>query len=329
MLISRTDPDSRKPQLYFLSYPDAKLTRFTNDLSRYAGDSIDITQDGRSVATIQTISDAQLWLAPNGDANAAKQLTSGEELSGWVSSSDANHFLLLSAKGRIISIGVDGSKAILISGGSNVTRADSCGTTGRFLLTRREQGQSLTYSTTIDGGNLQPLGPGFLAACSPDGSWYVYQDQKNNIIRASIAGGVPQVLVTNTMRIGASISGDGKRVLYPYMGKVDGVVRDFVGIVSSDGGPRSASFVLPAGTGFESRRHAQWSPKGDAFQYSITRDGAGNIWEQPLSGGPPRQITHFPPGQHIRGFAWSPDGKQLAVVRGSSSSNVVILTDFR
>jgi hypothetical protein len=61
----------------------------------------------------------------------------------------------------------------------------------------------------------------------------------------------------------------------------------------------------------------------------MTRDRAGNIWEQSLTGGSPRQITHFPPGLNIRGFDWYKDGKQLAVVRSTATSNVLILTNFR
>jgi Tol biopolymer transport system component len=46
---------------------------------------------------------------------------------------------------------------------------------------------------------------------------------------------------------------------------------------------------------------------------------------QPVSGGPPQQITHFP--DHIFAFAWSPDGKQIAFTR-STYSNDVVLFDF-
>jgi hypothetical protein len=36
------------------------------------------------------------------------------------------------------------------------------------------------------------------------------------------------------------------------------------------------------------------------------------MWEQSLTGGPARQITHFR-GELIRDFDWSHDGKQLVV----------------
>jgi hypothetical protein len=63
------------------------------------------------------------------------------------------------------------------------------------------------------------------------------------------------------------------------------------------------------------------------MQYSLIRRGAGNIWDQPLSGGPPRQITSFT-DRTIADFDWSRDGKHLAVVRGTMGRDIVLMTDF-
>jgi Tol biopolymer transport system component len=70
-----------------------------------------------------------------------------------------------------------------------------------------------------------------------------------------------------------------------------------------------------------------WSGDGHALQYVLTRGGVGNIWEQPLAGGPAKQITHFK-GELIRDFGWSHDGEQLVVARGHLNSNVVLISNF-
>jgi len=49
---------------------------------------------------------------------------------------------------------------------------------------------------------------------------------------------------------------------------------------------------------------------------------------QPLDGGPPRQVTDFK-SDRIFGFEWSRDGKQLALARGTESSDVVLISGFR
>jgi hypothetical protein len=55
-----------------------------------------------------------------------------------------------------------------------------------------------------------------------------------------------------------------------------------------------------------------WSPDSKAFQYVLVREGVGNLWEQPLKGGPARQLTHFK-ASWIMDFAWSLDGQASGV----------------
>lgn len=72
----------------------------------------------------------------------------------------------------------------------------------------------------------------------------------------------------------------------------------------------------------------RWSPDGKGLQYLLTNGDATNIWEQPLAGGSPRQITRFTSG-HIFDFSWSLDGKQLFMSRGEVTSDVVLLSNLR
>jgi hypothetical protein len=59
----------------------------------------------------------------------------------------------------------------------------------------------------------------------------------------------------------------------------------------------------------------------------LTRKGATNIWEQPLAGGPPRQVTNLTSGR-IFDFAWSRFGKQLVAARGDLTSDVAQISNF-
>jgi len=51
------------------------------------------------------------------------------------------------------------------------------------------------------------------------------------------------------------------------------------------------------------------------------------LWAQPVAGGKPRQITHFM-SEQIEAFAWSPDGSQLALSRGRTSTDAVLFSNF-
>ena len=71
----------------------------------------------------------------------------------------------------------------------------------------------------------------------------------------------------------------------------------------------------------------RFTPDGKSVAYAAVDDqGVANIWSQSLQGGAPKPITDFK-NDIIFDFAWSPDGKQLAISRGRTTRDVVLLTD--
>jgi hypothetical protein len=58
-------------------------------------------------------------------------------------------------------------------------------------------------------------------------------------------------------------------------------------------------------------------------------DSSGkNIWTMPLDGAPPHPITRFgddAPDGEIANFAWSRDGRRLAIVRTTTTNDIVLL----
>ena len=71
----------------------------------------------------------------------------------------------------------------------------------------------------------------------------------------------------------------------------------------------------------------RWLPDGGALTYVNNQHGVSNIFTQPLAGGPPRQLSGFTSDQIFR-FAWSPDGKRLALERGFNVTDVILISDF-
>jgi hypothetical protein len=51
-----------------------------------------------------------------------------------------------------------------------------------------------------------------------------------------------------------------------------------------------------------------------------------NIWRQQLDGSAGKWETAFK-SEHISHFLWSPDGKRLAMARGHTDSDVVLMRD--
>ncbi len=71
----------------------------------------------------------------------------------------------------------------------------------------------------------------------------------------------------------------------------------------------------------------EWAPDGKGLQFSMIRNGAENIWELPLAGGEPRQITNFT-ADRIFDFV---DGRwqDVADVAGDGNRDVILLSNFR
>ena len=70
----------------------------------------------------------------------------------------------------------------------------------------------------------------------------------------------------------------------------------------------------------------QFTVDGKAVAYPVRENGVDNIWIQPLDGSPGHQITKFD-AERILSFHWSPDGRNLGVLRGHTDSDVVLLRE--
>jgi Tol biopolymer transport system component len=71
----------------------------------------------------------------------------------------------------------------------------------------------------------------------------------------------------------------------------------------------------------------QWTPDGQGIAYIDASVDAANIQVQAIAGGPPRPLTHFTDKQ-IDEFAWSPNGKRLAIARSTRTADIVLINGF-
>ena len=70
-----------------------------------------------------------------------------------------------------------------------------------------------------------------------------------------------------------------------------------------------------------------FTPDGRALAFLDSRGGGANIWTIPLDGnGESKPLTDFKT-ETIFDYAWSADGKQLAVIRGSFIQDAVLINE--
>ena len=72
----------------------------------------------------------------------------------------------------------------------------------------------------------------------------------------------------------------------------------------------------------------RWFPDSRSITVAGEVAGVGNIYRFTLDGAEPQKITNFKTDLIYR-YAWSPDGKTLAVERGVPINDVVMISDLK
>jgi Tol biopolymer transport system component len=123
-----------------------------------------------------------------------------------------------------------------------------------------------------------------------------------------------------------SVSPDGTLLAY---GKIQGqgasAKSKFI-LQKLDGGAPVQEIDASSDTG-----NLGWTPDGRALVYLHTVGSARHLYMQPLTGGPPVQLTHFDTEPSaIAAYAWSRDGKKVAITRSRyNDTDVVMFSGFR
>ena len=327
-------------QLWFISFPTGQARRLTNDLMDYQSDSLSLTQDGKTLVDVAQTGVSDLWIAPASDTTKARQVTRNDHSVGGFSWTSGGRILFASGDGNLSVLNSDRSASTPLTPNDNaIGNPSACGD-GRYIVysTYRKQKVGI-WRMDIDGSNPIRIADETVATspqCSPDGKWVVYvQVPSLSLMRVTITGEKPPETITQSPAAWEldvlAISPEGKRVAYvaaPETPVVNpsspsGSQPNQLQVIAFDGGTLMRQFDWPA-----SAWRPRWAPRGDAIDYILTRNGVSNIWQQNLSGGAPKQITNFESGQ-IFDFDWSRDGKQLALTRGSESSDVILISNFR
>ena len=157
---------------------------------------------------------------------------------------------------------------------------------------------------------------------SPDGKEIVFaredSDLQRHLFRIPVSGG--PALQVSELSVGHAWSIAGDSILCSFW---DPTASYFGrGIVSLRSGQLLRALNIPGRTWV-----LKFTPDGQSITYVDNRDGTSNIWSVPTEGGTPRKLTNFT-SQDIFDFAWSRDGKQLVLSRGTQYSDAVLIRNF-
>jgi Tol biopolymer transport system component/DNA-binding winged helix-turn-helix (wHTH) protein len=320
LIVVVNDLKSHRGQLWTVSTSSGEAHRITNDLTDYDS-AVDLTPDGKRLAVIANGAISNLWIAGARDLSHPSQVTSGEPTLYQVREL---------SDGRLIAIGGgawimnrDGANRVPVKSLSNPEWVEPC---GRFLLAvTSTNGQKVLTRVAHDGSDETALTSGdiLFPACSPDGQFAYYMNgvHPEKIRKISVVdGSISEIadVLGDTLFGNIVVSPDGKYLAYPYQQYSPPVVE--LVVIPSGGGTPINKFQVPGFLGT-----LRWSPDGKALHYVLTSNGTSDIWEQPLSGFKPKQLTHFNSGE-IFDFSWTADHKHLLMTRGQSKRDVVLLS---
>jgi len=324
---------STRQQIIVVSYPQGKAQPVTRDTNNYS--DLSLAADGHTLATVLNQVHLNLYsMAAAAPSAQARQATSGAPVYSFDWTRDGQ--LVVGQDSGLNLLNSDSSvkTPLTTEEGFLATDSSAC-SDGRYIVFN---GLSLGGKRTVNiwrmdagGGNLKQLTRGksdALPVCSPDAHTVFYVDAEGKLTTVPLESGTAKRIAEQPVFSRFDVSPDGK--LAAFASYRPGEPKEKLALLAVDSGqilkfldferPRAVS---SAAFGIGSIRFARDSK---AVIYAVRNDGTDNLWLQPLDGSPGKQITDFK-SEEITDFRWSFDGKQLAIIRGHTDSDVVLIRD--
>ncbi|HEV8138921.1 MAG TPA: protein kinase [Pyrinomonadaceae bacterium] len=322
LMFSAQESIASPSQIWYLSYPGGETHRVTNDLNDYVG--VSLSSDPAVLITLQSENVSNIWIAPNNNLRQAHQITTskldGTQGLSWTP--DGKIVYASGASGRwdlwITDTNGTSAKQLTADAGNNLS--PSVSPDGQYIAFVSDRtGSKHIWRIDIDGSNAKQLtndrgewNPQFL----PNSQGVLYETTKAGFWKVPIDGGQPLLQVSVTSSAGIAISPDGKWVaasyweplarktaIYPVEGNASQKILDILTLLT------------------------RWTPDGHALA-TVDENNNSTIMSYGIDDGSRKQLIDVAPDK-IFSFAWSRDGKQLAVARGRVSKDVVLITNFK
>jgi serine/threonine protein kinase len=318
-------------QVFFLSFPEGKLTPITRDTNSYV--DLSLAGDGRTLATIMRQSHLSAYvMSADGDGAQARQLNGASSVTDVSWTKDGQLITSSPTSGLALLNSESGVRTPFQSQMVLPNYARPC-PDGHIVFSAKGQGQNQLHiwRADADGGNAKELTNGksdSMAACSPDSKFVLYQDADTRLGRVPLAGGASQKIADLSVFSRIAISPDGR--LAAFVTFLVNDPKEKMALVNLDGSApaRFIEFERQRGDFIPSADVASivFAPDGKGIVYPVREGDTSNLWLQHLDGSPGKQLTHFT-SELIRDFDYSMNGKQLAVIRGHTDSDVVLMRE--
>ena len=332
-----------KSQIGFIPKSGDSISAVTRDTNAY--NTLSLSADGKTAATVQQRFTRTLWLAPAaGDTiSAPPQMLAGVQDSLVFDYAQDGSILLNENAQTVRRTDSTGRAPVSIISDPNAYIVDMvhCGSQYVVLQWAFHGGGNkyALWRVGVDGSNPVKLTDGKFdgrPVCSPDGKTVFFEPASptSTMAKVSIDGGPVEKIAASELpnafgMVGHAVSPDGRLLAASVeVTQNTNASAEKIALIPLDGSG-AATRVIAADPRISSGRlnnSVTFTPDGKALAYVIRDHGHENVFVQPLDGSPGHQVTNFT-SQRIFQFHWSPDGKTLAVSRADVSSDVVLLRE--
>lgn len=332
LLMTASDAESGREQIWFQPYPEGEPVRVTNDLSAYRG--LWPTNDGSVVAAIRRDTELSFALADIDDT------THGAVVLGGVESADDSDLSASRAGTLVYSSVVRATSGVsadvmvadtkgmapraITRGGENFDPAISGDGRTIVFCAESTSAPSRLYAVDVDGSNLRPVTQGAgegVPTISADGRMLAYlAAQDTQVWVRPLEGGDARMITDRNAGAEAGISPDGRFVFYTEWVRADDEVLHIKVVPVAGGAP---VLDVPLDRALDLR----WHPGGQMITFRRTDADVTNLFGITVASGAPRQITRFERGT-FAGYAWI-DDDTIVVTPLRTRSDAVLISNWR
>jgi Tol biopolymer transport system component/DNA-binding winged helix-turn-helix (wHTH) protein len=331
-------------QLWKLHYPSGEIQRITNDLSTYR--HISISADGKNLIAENQTSFVHLWTTTAENLENQTQITSGninrDGAAGldWTPDGNLIYTSRLTGEADLWSLNLsnNATRQLTKNAGQNndnpIVSAD-----GKFIYFESNRtGSRHIWRIDIDGNNPTQITFSekeneFYPALSTDGNWLYFLKKAPNgnvILRQNLQ----DKRVENVTEQGAYSpntfilpSPNGKLLAFNNIKETRGEETNEktseIGIVYLEEQNKVKIFRFP-----RIGSSLSWTPDSQSFDYYYHSPEGAQLWRRTLDEFAEPKLLFTLPKTAIFNFAWSTDGKNLAVARGKQERDVILLKNF-
>ncbi len=338
LIVSAEEKAGDYRQLWYLSYPEGKANRITNDTNNYT--EFKLSNDSNTILAQKINSVFNLYTVSTEPPEQVKKLTSQTNTTygywGIDWTKDGKYLVYVKGEGRtdgnLWKLDLETLKDEQITFDKNVSNRSPqiLPDNKTIIYTSNRSGNKHIWQIDLDGKNSRQITNGKswedYPEVSADGKWLFYctrTDSRREIWKMNLASGKSKKVLDSAGGESRISPADSNQAIAHYFDTQEKEKRPWKYMLFSH--DRELDLrrlnIDPEAHSFE------WKKDGTGIYYPNKSRNQNNLWFYSIKDNETRQITNFN-DEKIVNLSVSPDDKTIALSKGVSTGNILQITGF-